>query len=245
MGMDMPVAGIRPRFGAPPAADRRMTAIRQLRSPNCGPRRDNLLPRYVVLHYTAMPTAQDAIKRLCDAEAEVSSHYVICKSGEITQLVSEGLRAWHAGAGEWQGLQDINSRSIGIELDNDGQSPFTDALMNSLTWLLARILAGWDIPPSHVIGHSDLAPGRKFDPGPFFDWPALERTGLAAAGGTTSAPLSADAEQFRKLAQARGYTACVDDSDLLNAIRLRYRPTASGPLEAADFVPLCPTSPVT
>lgn len=211
---------------------------RQVPSPNCGQRRGGLLPRYVVLHYTAMRTAEAAIERLCDPVAEVSAHYVICKTGQITQLVGEGLRAWHAGAGEWGGLRDMNSRSIGIELDNDGQGPFTAPLMDSVCALLERLLAAWDIPPENVIGHSDMAPGRKSDPGPFFDWPALEARGLAAPRGSALPPGKADAALFREVARARGYTAPVTDDELLDAVRLRYRPQATGPLEQADFVPL-------
>jgi len=159
--MDMLVTGTRPHSDRRPAADPPMVAVHQFASPNCGVRRNGLVPRYVVLHYTAMASAEAAIDRLCDPKAEVSAHYVICKSGRITQLVSEGLRSWHAGAGEWHGLQDMNSRSIGIELDNDGQGPFAPVLMLNLETLLARLLAAWDIPPQNVIGHSDMAPGRK------------------------------------------------------------------------------------
>ena len=100
-----------------------MHLIHQHQSPNCGSRRGGLVPQFVILHYTAMASADAAISYLCDPQAEVSAHYVISKSGQITQLVGEGQRAWHAGAGEWQGLDDMNSRSIGIELDNDGESP--------------------------------------------------------------------------------------------------------------------------
>lgn len=236
--MDMPATGIRPHSARTPAADPPMVAVHQFASPNCGVRRNGLVPRYVVLHYTAMASAEAAIDRLCDPKAEVSAHYVICKSGRIIQLVGEGLRSWHAGAGEWQGLQDMNSRSIGIELDNDGQGPFTPALMKSLETLLARMLAAWDIPPQNVIGHSDMAPGRKCDPGAFFDWARLETKGLAAPSGKTLPPHVPDAALFRKMARACGYTADVGDNDLLAAVRLRYRQSASGPLEAADFTPL-------
>ena len=209
--------------------------IHQHASPNCGPRRDGLIPRFVVLHYTAMPSAEAAVDRLCDPAHEVSAHYVICKTGRVTQLVGEGLRAWHAGAGEWQGLQDINSRSIGIELDNDGQGPFAEPLMQSLETLLARILAGWDIPPQNVIGHSDMAPGRKFDPGPWFDWARLESKRLAGRRGCDAEPRDANLDSFAELARAAGYSARTDPETLLAAVRLRYRPFTSGPLEAADF----------
>ncbi|WP_370630852.1 N-acetylmuramoyl-L-alanine amidase [Maritimibacter sp. DP1N21-5] len=195
-------------------------------------------PTHVVLHYTAMATAEEAIERLCDPTAEVSAHYVICKSGSVTQLVPEGLRAWHAGAGEWDGLSDINSRSIGIELDNDGQGPFAEPLMQSLEGLLARILAAWAIPARNVIGHSDMAPGRKFDPGPFFDWARLEARGLAARPVAKISPSGEGSDAFRHVARVAGYTADASDEALLAAVRLRHRPVATGPLDPADFIAL-------
>lgn len=234
MATALPAPGIRRRSAGRLGIEPVAVQIDQRSSPNCGTRRNGLVPRYVVLHYTAMATAEAAIERLCDPAADVSAHYVICKSGRVTQLVGEGMRAWHAGAGEWQGLTDLNSRSIGIELDNDGQGPFTAALMQSLAALLRRIRDAWDIPPQNVIGHSDLAPGRKADPGPWFDWSWLEARGLAAPNTVPPAPdLTLDA--FVALARAAGYTSDVDATTLRDAVRLRHRPHASGPLEPADF----------
>lgn len=207
-------------------------------SPNFGPRRNGLTPDYVVLHHTAMATSEAAIARLSDPEAQVSSHYVICKTGRVFRLVNEEMRAWHAGAGEWQGLQDMNSRSIGIELDNCGTGPFSPPLMDALGLLLRDVLHRHSIPPHHVIGHSDMAPGRKADPGPYFDWPALERAGLAGPRGTGPVSGPVDWQAFRTRARAVGYTADVDDETLLDAVRLRYRPHATGPLCQDDFVPL-------
>ncbi len=182
-----------------------------------------------------MASAEAAIERLCDPAAEVSAHYVIAKTGEITQLVPEHLRAWHAGAGEWAGLTDINSRSIGIELDNDGTAPFAEPLMDALTTLLAQIMARHGIPPGGVIGHSDMAPGRKIDPGPRFDWHRLERLGLARASSTASAPTTCDANTLRAHAHTLGYTAEADDATLLQTLRARFRPYGAGPLCPEDF----------
>ena len=213
--------------------------IHQYPSPNCGPRRDGLIPQFVVLHYTAMASAEAAIARLCDPEAEVSAHYVICKSGRVTQLVPEGLRAWHAGEGMWRGLDDINSRSIGIELDNDGCGPFSEALMRSLTRLLPRILTAWGIPPEGVIGHSDMAPGRKFDPGPWFDWPRLEALGLARRRSDFRPAAAHLADQdLVSTALGLGYAGATDTDTLLAALRLRYRPFATGPVCTEDLYPL-------
>ncbi len=231
----MPADGIRRHSGALQATDRNAVVIHQHPSPNCGPRRDGLTPTHVVVHYTAMVSAEAAIARLCDPAAEVSAHYVICKSGRITQLVSEGLRAWHAGVGQWAGLDDMNSRSIGIELDNDGQGPFSDSLMRSLEHLLKRILTGWQIPAHNVIGHSDMAPGRKFDPGPWFDWPRLEAQGLARQRGHGTGPAEPTLDHFARVAHGAGYTAPTDPQTLLSAVRLRYRPFKDGPVEAEDF----------
>jgi N-acetylmuramoyl-L-alanine amidase len=212
--------------------------ITQVPSPNFGPRRDGLRPELIVLHYTAMGSAQAALARLCDEAAEVSAHYLISARGEITQMVAEDMRAWHAGAGEWRGKDDINSRSIGIELDNRGDLPFAEPQMCALEDLLAGIMVRWQIKPEGVIGHSDMAPGRKVDPGARFDWARLARLGLAHRPVQAEAPAKLNAETFRDAAVKAGFTAPVPDETLLNAVRLRYRPWAKGPLCAADFAPL-------
>jgi N-acetylmuramoyl-L-alanine amidase len=148
-------------------------------SPNCGERRDGLRPSLVVLHYTAMASAEAALARLCDPGAEVSCHWLIDEDGRLFALVPEELRAWHAGAGTWRGRGDVNSRSIGIELQNDGRSPFPERQMAALERLLPGIMARWEIAPAGVIAHSDMAPDRKADPGPRFDWRRLARAGLS------------------------------------------------------------------
>ena len=208
--------------------------IPQTPSLNCGPRRDGLRPTLIVIHYTSMTSAQAAIERLCDPVAEVSAHYVIANTGEVTQLVAENMRAWHAGAGRWHGQDDINSRSIGIELDNTGTHPFSEPLMHSLEILLPQIMDRWDIEPDGVIGHSDFAPGRKIDPGPRFDWARLAKQHLAAK----SPPNGCTATDFVSLAQNAGYDTSVAPDDLLKAVRLRWDPTATGPLSTTDHITL-------
>lgn len=198
-------------------------------SPNHGPRRGGLRPHLVVLHYTEMPDAQAALARLCDPVAEVSAHWLIGRDGTLWHLVNEDRRAWHAGAGQWQGQDDINSRSIGIELDNDGASPFAAPLMARLEGLLADILPRWSIPPSGVIAHSDMAPGRKIDPGPRFDWRRLARQGLAIwpdRPGNPDIPLDLSLTRI-------GYPP-VPAETRLAAFRLRFRPGAKGPEDATD-----------
>lgn len=207
-------------------------------SPNHGPRRNGLRPSLIVLHYTAMDSAEAACARLCDPAAEVSAHYLITCKGETVPLVPEDQRAWHAGAGEWQGRDDINSRSIGIELDNRGNHPFSEPQMITLETLLRGIMERWSIPPEGVIGHSDMAPGRKIDPGPRFDWPRLARQNLAGKGsryaendrGSDPTPAA-----FIAAAHAAGYTATDDIDLLLHSTRLRYAPWRKGPLCAADM----------
>lgn len=185
-----------------------------------------------MIHYTAMADCEAALRALCDPVREVSAHYLIRRGGEIVALVGEDQRAWHAGAGEWRGGSDVNSRSIGIELDNDGASPFAAPLMDALEGLLAGIMARWAIAPQGVIGHSCMAPGRKIDPGPRFDWARLARQGLALwPAGRTASPL--DAALFRADALAYGFPDVADDL-LLRAVRLRFRHGAAGPLDGRD-----------
>ena len=197
-------------------------------SPNFGPRRNGLTPTLIVLHYTAMPDAESALKRLCLPETKVSAHYLIGSRGQVWQLVDEDQRAWHAGAGSWRGMSDVNSRSIGIELDNDALSPFPDAQMAALEVLLDEIMQRWQITPSGVIGHSDMAPGRKIDPGPRFDWRRLAR------GGRAIWPAPSAPGQFETDAVRAGYPSDCDEKTVLAAFRLRFRPGAEGPITEAD-----------
>lgn len=136
----------------------------------------------LVLHYTGMPTGEEALTRLCDTQAKVSAHYFIEEDGRVFKLVDESRRAWHAGVSYWRGDRDINSRSIGIELVNPGHEwglrAFPKAQMKSLKDLALDILKRHAIPARHVLGHSDVAPGRKQDPGELFDWRWLAAQGV-------------------------------------------------------------------
>lgn len=194
------------------------------------------MPDLIVLHYTAMASTAEAKDRLCDPAFEVSAHYLISEQGTVLPLVPEDLRAWHAGAGAWGGVTDINSRSIGIEMANTGNTPFSAAQMDALEALMRGIMARWRIPPERVIGHSDMAPGRKIDPGPRFDWRRLARQGLSVWPATDAAAQTApDQGAFMAAARAFGYTYSTDPALVLHALRLRFRPCATGPLNAADM----------
>ena len=136
----------------------------------------------LVLHYTGMVSREHALARLCERTSKVSAHYLIDEVGLVYQLVAEDRRAWHAGVSGWAGERDINSRSIGIELVNPGHDlgyrNFSGLQMRSLAGLCREILARHPIPPHRVLGHSDVAPGRKRDPGELFDWQWLAGQGV-------------------------------------------------------------------
>lgn len=164
-------------------------------SPNHGERKGCERPDSVILHYTGMATGEAAIARLCDPAFEVSSHYVVEENGRILQLVPESRRAWHAGRAHWAGETDLNSRSIGIEIVNAGHDgglpPYPARQIRALTALLRDILARTGIAPLRVLAHSDIAPGRKTDPGERFPWKALHAADVAL--WTKPAPIRAGA----------------------------------------------------
>lgn len=145
-------------------------------SPNYNTRQ----PVLIVLHFTDEDSVQQALHtlRTHNSGGPVSAHYLIGDGGHIYQLVTDPMRAWHAGSGRWGTITDLNSASIGIELDNDGHAPFAPAQITSLLRLLTDLSARLHIPPSQVIGHQDLAPARKNDPGPLFPWAQLAAAGF-------------------------------------------------------------------
>lgn len=202
-------------------------------SPNRGPRRGGALPDMVVLHYTGMRGLDDALDRLCDPAAAVSAHYVIAPDGTLFALVPEEERAWHGGAGGWGGVTDVNSRSVGIELVNSGAQPFAAPLMATLERLLPAIMARWAVPPERVIGHACMAPTRKADPGPRFDWRRLALQGLAIWPDASTPEAPADLAIFAAHARDFGYPDAAPEA-LLAAFRARFRPGAAGPLSATD-----------
>jgi len=214
-------------------------------SPNFGPRRHGLGPDMVVLHYTGMSDVTAAAERLCDPASEVSAHYLISQNGQVVQLVAETMRAWHAGAGAWGAVNDVNSHSIGIEIANRGPltsfPPFPEPQLTALENILGDILERHAIAPRNVIAHSDMSPTRKVDPGPKFDWQRLALRGLSIWPGGPGAMMPPDNATFAKLAAQFGYrqdedaSASRDITGILAAFRLRFRPGHEGPLEACDM----------
>jgi len=155
--------------------------IIQKPSPNFD-NRDGQSVDMLVLHYTGMQSAEAALARLCDETAKVSAHYMVSEDGNIFQLVDENNRAWHAGVSYWRGNSNINQRSVGIEIVNKGHEfgycPFPQAQMEAVASLCSDIVAHHKIPPRNVVGHSDIAPTRKKDPGELFDWKLLADRGI-------------------------------------------------------------------
>lgn len=195
-------------------------------SPNCDAR--TLPVTMAVIHYTEMQSAEDAIARLRDPEAKVSAHYLISREGEVTRLVPEDLRAWHAGVSYWRGIRDVNSASVGIELDHPGHRygyvPFPDAQFEALVPLLARIVKTHGIPRANVVGHSDVAPQRKIDPGELFPWERLAEYGLClpSPGIELGDPFDNDGAFYLAL-ERFGYDI-TDGHKAVEAFQRRWRP---------------------
>lgn len=151
-------------------------------SPNFGERRGGIMPDAVVLHYTGMETGQAAELRLCDPDSQVSAHYLVHENGRVVQMVPEAARAWHAGQSSWCGAEDVNSFSIGIEIVNPGHMAgypdFPEPQIQAVIALCRDLCRRHDIPPPRVLAHSDVAPGRKIDPGEKFPWHRLAQEGV-------------------------------------------------------------------
>jgi N-acetylmuramoyl-L-alanine amidase len=135
-------------------------------------------PHYVIIHHTAQKSCEETINTFIIERTQVSAHYVICKDGTLHHMLNDYLRAWHAGLSKWGNVSDINSASIGIELDNNGKDNFTEAQLNTLLGLLNNLKKTYNIPPGNFIGHGDIAPGRKVDPNVSFPWKRLADSGF-------------------------------------------------------------------
>jgi len=135
-------------------------------------------PNLVIIHHTAQNSCDETLKTFTQPSTQVSAHYVICKDGTVHHMLNDYLRAWHGGVARWGNLTDINSSSIGIELDNNGFEPFTEPQINSLLILLDTLKTKYNIPTANFIGHADIAPTRKVDPNVFFPWKILADKGF-------------------------------------------------------------------
>jgi N-acetylmuramoyl-L-alanine amidase len=142
-------------------------------------------PNFVIIHHTAQNSCEQTLNTFTLPRTEVSAHYVICKDGTVQHMLSDYLRGWHAGAGKWGNVTDINSVSIGIELDNNGFEPFTEAQINNLLVVLKALKKNYNIPAANFIGHADIAPARKVDPSRFFPWKLLAEQGFGYWYDTT------------------------------------------------------------
>lgn len=204
-------------------------------SPNFNARAEGKDVAYVVLHYTNMPTAQEALARMRDPSSEVSAHYLIEEDGTVHLLVDEDKRAWHAGQSFWRGERDLNSVSIGIELANPGHlhgyRAFPPAQIAALTDLLRDICARYNLPPDALLGHSDIAPTRKEDPGELFPWAELAAKGFGLWPTAEPKPVEAGNQSLAfALLRRIGYDAPDEDEPrawaALRAFRRRYEPEA-------------------
>ncbi len=212
-------------------------------SPNIEPRLKGLTPKILIMHYTGLETVERAIDVLSRPDCKVSCHYVVDVDGSITQMVAEEHRAWHAGVSFWRGETDINSASIGIEIQNPGHThgypDFPAAQMRSVARLAADIVRRHGMAKSNVLAHSDIAPGRKIDPGEKFDWKGLadEEIGLwvepallnSADEGLSPMSAAAEVAEAQSLLATYGYrierTGVLDEatSTVLRAFQLHFR----------------------
>jgi N-acetylmuramoyl-L-alanine amidase len=181
----------------------------------------------LVLHYTGMPRAGEAIDWLCNPASGVSAHWFVDEDGTVTQLVAEARRAWHAGRSFWRGITDVNSASVGIEIQNPGHEwgyrRFPRRQMAALLPLVTDIVRRHGIEPANVVGHSDIAPTRKEDPGELFDWGLLARHGLALARPEALLPDPGwDAQGLADAFSRLGYDAA-DLGATIRAFQRRFR----------------------
>lgn len=192
-------------------------------SPNCDPRPEGAPIDVIVLHYTGMRSAEEALQRMCDPESRVSAHICIDEAGAVTRLVPEELCAWHAGVSYWRGFQNINARSVGIELVNPGHEfgyrPFPEIQMTALILLVSGIIRRHSVPKRNLVGHSDIAPSRKLDPGELFDW---KRLADADIGLWPQPAAQADPEDVPMLMETYGYR--VHEEGAIAAFQRRFRP---------------------
>lgn len=177
-------------------------------------------PNFIILHHTAQDSLTQTIKTFTSTKTQVSAHYVIGDDGKIIQMLNDYLRAWHGGNATWGKNTDINSCSIGIELDNNGSEPFSDAQIKSLIELLTRLKKEFNIPSQNIIAHSDIAPTRKSDPSAFFPWKRLSELGFGIWPDSDLEP-APDNFNVKQALQIIGYTT-TNLSAAVRAFKLHY-----------------------
>jgi len=156
-------------------------------------------PNFVILHHTAQNSCDQTLSTFTTKQSQVSAHYVICKDGTVHHILNDYFRAWQAGVSKWGNATDINSLSIGIEIDNNGFEPFTDEQISSLLQLLDRLKKAYNVPTANFIGHADIAPGRKVDPNKYFPWQKLAENGFGFWYDTTGVQVPAGFDAIQAL----------------------------------------------
>ena len=192
--------------------------------------------KYLIMHYTGMINGADALEKLCDPKSKVSAHYLIEENGEVYQLVNEDKRAWHAGVARWEGDEDINDISIGIEIVNSGHAyagyesiykGFPEVQMTQVVSLAQKIIDRHKIKPHYVLGHSDVAWRRKIDPGELFDWKKLSQNGVGSwpKSGLLEVDIKVDLSDFLRKLKAFGYDVDFgkDPAEIITAFQRHFR----------------------
>ncbi|KQY52210.1 N-acetylmuramoyl-L-alanine amidase [Lysobacter sp. Root494] len=199
-------------------------------SPNQSARK----PMLIVLHYTEQESVAQSLHtlRTSNPDGPVSAHYLIGEAGDLYQLVADERRAWHAGGGSWGTISDVNSASIGIEIDNDGREPFTEPQIATLLRLLDDLCTRYDVPRTNVIGHADMAPTRKIDPGRLFPWQRLAEAGFGRWPAADRAPAPPGFDPMLAL-RLLGYQLD-DPAAAIRAFHLHYRGIDTTTLDDED-----------
>ncbi len=219
----------KPSFAIPP-----MFFCKTYKSPNFDERAGGRGPDMIVLHYTGMKTGKEALRRLCDPESKVSSHYFLDEKGRVRQLVADDRRAWHAGVSYWAGERDVNSASIGVEIVNPGHEfgyqAFSERQIGALAFLCRRLMDRYGIRPERVLAHSDIAPSRKVDPGHLLPWERLARKNIGlwpdvkAEDLAAAAGLMENREAFHALLCGYGYSPEASFNDAIVAYHRHFCP---------------------
>ena len=208
--------------------------MRSWKSPNFEKRAGGVKPSMIIIHYTGMRTEQEALERLCDPDSRVSSHYFVGEGGDVLQLVDDDKRAWHAGFASWEGVTDVNSNSIGIEIVNPGHEhgyrDFSNRQIQETIKICKKVMSKWPIKQHKILGHSDIAPKRKEDPGELFPWRKLAVEGIGLwpkdleSGSASAATLAADSKAFQAMLLKYGYSGDAPYERLVGAFHRHFYP---------------------